>query len=119
MDAHAPMANLALALMAAWNARDAQAFADLFTDDAEYVGGDGVLYRGRAAIRALLLRPEPLPRVALDGAPSTRIYGEVGRLVFRWAAQAEEGGRHGIVSCVLVNASGAWKIDALQNTDTP
>ena len=38
-------------LLASWNARDAQAYASLFTTDATLVGFDGTMVEGRDAIR--------------------------------------------------------------------
>ena len=43
-------------LIAAWNVRDAEAFASLFTLDGETIGFDGSELSGQAAIRAELSR---------------------------------------------------------------
>jgi uncharacterized protein (TIGR02246 family) len=55
-------------LIDAWNRRDAEAFANLFTLDGETIGFDGSELAGQAAIRA------ELSRVFADHTPNKYIY---------------------------------------------
>jgi uncharacterized protein (TIGR02246 family) len=51
MDAAAAFAEIVIALTAAWNRHDMEAFAALFHEDATFVNIRGTLWKGRDAIR--------------------------------------------------------------------
>jgi len=106
--------DIVASLLMAWNGGDASQFAVLFTEDAEYVAGNGTLSRGRGAI-AELLQSGRGERVTLEQRPSVRAYDGAASVLFRW--RSEDSGRHGIVSLVAVNRGSGWLIDRLQNTD--
>ena len=106
--------DLVASLLAAWNEGDAPRFAALFSEDAEYVAGNGLLTQGREAIAKLLPSDERV-RVTIAKRPSVRAYDGVASVLFHW--QSEDSARHGIVSLVAVQRGSGWLIDRLQNTD--
>lgn len=122
-----PQATLAR-IGAAWNAGDAAAYAAEFTPDATYVAFNGEVMRGRAAIedthRWLFEGPLRESRMVTSGpAPEPDI-----RYVRPDVAVAVSGGavqlvgaeltadRASVVSFVLVEDGGTWRIAAFQNT---
>ena len=111
-----PVAAAVFALVAAWNARDAEAFGALFTEQADYVSSGGTWHRGRGAIEGLLRQDAAAPPVSVQGSVGTRRHGDVGRAVFHWTAGEAPNGRRGVIGCVVVRQAGVWKVDALHNT---
>jgi uncharacterized protein (TIGR02246 family) len=105
-------------LLEAWSRRDAGAFAGMFTEDADYVTGDGQWLKGRPAIRGLVESPGPMARVAVLGPASIRAWDGGASVVFRWAASTSALIRAvGVASCVLERTPDGWRVQRLQNTD--
>lgn len=118
MSAEAEVETILERLVGAWNSRDASGFAGLFTEDADYVTGDGVWIRGQPAIERLVTDAEPGARVTIETKASIRTAGEVATVVFRWSAPGPGGGlSRGVTTCVVTRRHGRWLIDRLHNTD--
>lgn len=111
-------------LLASWNARDAGAYAALFTPDGNIVGFDGSQVDGPAVIAAHLgqiFADHPTPsyvakvrevrRLSLDVALLRAVAGLVPR------GQADlNPATNAIQSLVAVRHDGAWRIALFQNT---
>jgi len=111
-----------------WNAHDMKAFAQLYTDDAEFVNVYGMWWTGRERIEseheathATVFRKSHL------SAKETRVKflrPDVASLHMRWdltglalpSGQALPD-RKGVLVYILVKDSGAWRIAVGQNTD--
>lgn len=118
-------------LAEAWNVGDADAYGAEFTQDATYVVFNGELLRGRSAIadvhRFLFEGPLRGSRMAAPQQEATTLRflrPELAHLVTTGAVlpdgQAEvTADRRSIVSYVLVDEDGAWKVAAFQNTRAP
>jgi uncharacterized protein (TIGR02246 family) len=118
MEPREAVTNLVRDLIGAWNRADASAFANFFTDDADYVTGAGICLHGREAIAELLSTANSPPRVRVEGEVSVRDYGVVGSVMFRWVTEAEtEPHRRGVITCLVVRSDAGWLIDRLHNTD--
>lgn len=112
----------------AWNAGDAAAYAAEFTPDATYVAFNGQVMCGRTAIedvhRWLFDGPLKESRMAMSGPaaePDIRfVRPDVAIAVTGGAVQLEGAeltpDRESVVSFVLVEDRGTWKIAAFQNT---
>jgi uncharacterized protein (TIGR02246 family) len=101
-------------LVHAWNQRDATQFANLFSEDAHYIDGNGRWLKGRRAIADLCVgADEP---VSVVEEPSIRVYGDVAIATFRWTSVADKS-IGGIITCVVVKNRTNWTIVCLQNTD--
>jgi len=108
---------LARLLIESWNRGDAQAFAGLFTPEAEYATGTSERVRGRQAI-AGLVQQASRPQVCLVGDPDVGCDSSNGQLSFAWSAVAELGAtRHGRISCACIRQGSRWLIEALQNVE--
>lgn len=117
-------------LAATWNAGDATAYADLFTDEATYVTFDGRLLHGRAAIDhvhrglfagplrdsllAMEVRDETPPPVSVVGDDLIVLVTD-GGVSFRGAAPRDRG-RDSVQTLVLVRDAERWRVAAFQNT---
>jgi uncharacterized protein (TIGR02246 family) len=101
-------------LVEAWNRRDSTRFANLFSADAHYIGGDGRWLKGRRAIADLCLGTGET--VSVVDEPSIRVYGDVVITTFHWTSVADKS-TGGIITCVVIKNSTGWSIVALQNTD--
>jgi uncharacterized protein (TIGR02246 family) len=111
-------------LVDAWNAGDADAYGELFTEDADYVTFFGVTMPGRATIteghRALF--EGPLKGSKLDGRgvpPKVRfLRPDVAIVVANGGSSVGdvEGPRDSTLTYVLVEESGGWRIASFQNT---
>ncbi|WP_433197786.1 SgcJ/EcaC family oxidoreductase [Nocardia sp. CA-107356] len=111
---------------AAWAAGDAEAYATVFTPDADYVTWIGTHFKGRAAIRDSHL---PLFAKYLKG---THLEGEITQLRFLTPDVAVVHGRGWLLkhrqrrtrramkvqTTVFVRQYGEWLIAAFQNTKT-
>lgn len=110
------------ALVDAWNAGDATAYADLFTEDADYITFFGVNTPGRAAIEAghRALFEGPLKGSRLTGAggpPKVRfLRPDVAVAVAEGGSAVDDVERASTVSYVLVQEAGRWRIASFQNT---
>jgi uncharacterized protein (TIGR02246 family) len=118
-------------LSAAWNAGDATAYAAEFTPDATYVVFDGTVLRGRGEIEDShrWLFDGPLRGSTMgfaigedDGPPVRVVAPGVAHLVLAGGGVRPEGveivpaDRRSVVSLVLVEDGGAWRVAAFQNT---
>lgn len=109
---------LVAGMVAAWNSGDPRRFAELFTEEADYVTSRGAWVRGRGGIEVLRASSGAL-HVVLEEPPSVRMCGDAAIAHVRWAI--EESGavrRRGLMSCVAVRRDGGWLFDLLHNTDT-
>jgi hypothetical protein len=104
------VAEVIQSLIDAWNRRDAMAFKNLFSKDANYITGDGRWLKGHRPIADLC--SERSESVSLVDEPSITLYGDVAIATFRWSIENKPVG--GIITLV-VNRD--WKIETLQNTD--
>jgi uncharacterized protein (TIGR02246 family) len=103
-------------LVGAWNCIDAPAFGELFTEDAEYIGTDGVPHRGRSAIEALVPQPKHHIRVRIEEIVSIHLDADRAEAQFRWLAESGEPARRGLIHCLLVQQVSGWRIQVLRNT---
>jgi uncharacterized protein (TIGR02246 family) len=113
-------------LAEAWNDGDATAYAQWFTDDADYVTFFGMNMPGRASIesahRALFEGPlKGSKLVDGGGEPKVRfIRPDVAIVVAgggsSLAGGAPEPGRESTLTYVLVNESDGWRVASFQNT---
>ncbi len=112
----------------AWNRHDMNAFAELFTEDAEFVNVVGLWWKGRSEIKAAhefthqtmfknssLSMQEIATRFPAPGFAIARC---------RWTLEGHvspDGDalplRNGILVNILEDVSGAWRIIDSQNTD--
>ena len=67
------VAQVIQSLVDAWNRRDATEFANLFSEDAHYIDGDGRWLKGRRDCRPL--RRSRRARLGCRGAVGTRLRG--------------------------------------------
>lgn len=131
MSHEAPVLKTLARLAEAWNTGDAEAYGAEFTDDATYVVFNGELLHGRSAIadthRFLFEGPLRGSRMVApaDAATTLRfLRPDLAHLVTVGAVlpagQAEvTADRRSIVSYVLIDEHGAWKVAAFQNTRAP
>jgi len=108
-----------LRLVEAWNSRNELAFGALFTEEARYIGTDGILRQGRARIGDMLREQGPRSRVSIERPISVDVLGSRASAKFRWTSVPKEQGRAGVINCVLVMESDCWRIDELVNGATP
>jgi uncharacterized protein (TIGR02246 family) len=111
-------------LLAAWNARDAAAFADQFTGSGSSVGFDGSQMDGRDAIRSELARifADHTPATYVASVREVRALGRGVALLRAVAGMVPPGGqaikpeRNAIQSLVAVHHDGPPRIALFQNT---
>lgn len=111
-------------LLAAWNARDAAAFAALFAEDGESVGFDGSQMAGRADIAATLGQifadhPTAAYVATVRGvrfpAPDVAILRAVSGLVPPGKADLSPA-TNAVQTLVAAHSAGGWGIALFQNT---
>lgn len=115
------------AFAAAWMARDGDALAALFADDADFVNVVGIWWQDRAAIakaHSYALRSFFGETKLTPGTVKIRRLGDVAvvharvRLTGQRAPDGSEAGaRTAILSFVLVRRDGGWEAVSAQNTD--
>lgn len=116
--------DLLQALMDRWAAGDAEAYADLFTEDADYVAFDGVNQKGRDAIVA---GHQPLFTRWLKGsrligdvtsirflAPDVALMHATGNTIMAGKSRPAPG-RESIQTLVAVKRDGVWRFTAFHN----
>lgn len=112
----------------AWNQHDMEAFAGLFTEDADFVNIEGTRWRGRTAIKEAhaFVHASIFKQSHLDIVDVTiRQLGPdviVARATWHLEGQTTMKGaavpaRSGILTTVLTRSGSGWKIDTAQNTD--
>ncbi|BCJ28601.1 SgcJ/EcaC family oxidoreductase [Actinocatenispora sera] len=112
----------------AWAAGDPDAYAALFTDDADYTAFDGTRMTGRRAIadghRALfagIMRNSrmtmPTPDIRLV-APDVAVACALGGIIMSWQRRRTRPSakRLSSVTYVLVRHDDTWQVTAFQNT---
>jgi uncharacterized protein (TIGR02246 family) len=112
-------------LVDCWAAGDAQAYAALFTDEADYVAFDGVNQKGRAAI---LTSHQPLFERWLKGsrltgqitnirflAPDVALVHATGNTILA-GKSAPEPARESIQTLIALKEEGEWRFTAFHNT---
>lgn len=112
----------------AWNAADADALADLFADDAEFVNVVGLWWHDKTNIRAAhafgfakifpesTMKMQP-PRVRLIGSDAAVVQSKWD-LTGQVSPTGEPAGdRQGVFTFVLERRSSGWITVAAQNTD--
>ncbi|MGH3319354.1 MAG: SgcJ/EcaC family oxidoreductase [Streptosporangiaceae bacterium] len=120
-----PIHDLLRRLTDAWNAGDAKAYADLFTDDADYITFFGLNMPGRQAIeeghRALFEGPLAGSRLTGIDRPKIRFLRPDVAVVVAGGGSSVSGdqpeaGRESTVTFVAVRDEGTWRFAAFQNT---
>jgi uncharacterized protein (TIGR02246 family) len=119
---------VAAALVDDWNRHDMKRFAELFTEDAQFVNVIGLWWSGRAeiqkqheALHATRMRNSHL--VATETAVHL-LRPDVAVLHIRWQLTGDTGidgvtlpMRRGVMSLVTVRTGSEWQIASAQNTD--
>jgi uncharacterized protein (TIGR02246 family) len=106
-------------LVAAWNRRDAHAFASAFTPDATYVTGGGHRVRGRAPIAALVSGDRGASRIEVVDEPLTEVGRTTATVRFGWSTAGDAGVvRRGTITCTLARRDVGWLIESLHNEET-
>ncbi|QRP48371.1 SgcJ/EcaC family oxidoreductase [Amycolatopsis sp. FDAARGOS 1241] len=110
----------------AWNSGDAAAYAEVFTEDADYVTFFGLNLPGRERIesshRALFEGPLRGSKLGGFGEASVRFPREDVAIVVSGGGSALDGGdavaqgRGSTVTFVLVRETAGWRITSFQNT---
>jgi uncharacterized protein (TIGR02246 family) len=109
------------ALTAAWNEGDAAGYADLFTEDADYITFFGANMAGRPAIeaghRALFDGPLKGSRLGLGGAAPRIRYLRPDVAVVVVQGSAPGGGpQQSVITLTAVRDAGRWRFASFQNT---
>jgi uncharacterized protein (TIGR02246 family) len=113
---------------AAWNQHDMAAFADLFSEQADFVNVRGSHWKSRAEIECEL---STLHRVQFKDAVQTTcsfhiqgLQAGVALVHFEWGMQGDRDPdgtprqpRHGIYTWVMASEDGEWRIRASHNTN--
>ncbi len=127
-DAIAEVTNVVQAFAACWNRHDMDAFAQLFSEDAEFVNVVGLWWKGRAEIKAAhefthqsifknsrLNIAEVSTRFPVPGIAIARCRWKLEGHVTPAGAPLPE--RNGVLLNVLRQEGGRWSIIDAQNTD--
>lgn len=111
----------------AWKARDARAYADQFTADAEHINAYGMWWRGRGeieqAIRVALERVYPDNPISVDEITVRMVARRVAVVQYRWQLLPytdPDGTKydkpHGRVTQVVAQRQEGWRITNFQST---
>jgi uncharacterized protein (TIGR02246 family) len=120
---------VALGLQEAWNHHDMKAWANLFTEDADFVNVAGWWWKGRTEIEkkhteihAYVFRDSTL---TIDEVHTRFLTPEIAIVHISWALTGNRNPdgsdgqpRKGIFTQVLQKRNGKWLIAAAQNTDS-
>jgi uncharacterized protein (TIGR02246 family) len=120
----AEIKDLLARLTETWNAGDAKAYAELFTEDADYITFFGLHLQGREAIeethRHLFQTPIKLTGGGGGGEPIVKRLGEGVALVISGGGSTVEGrpdpSRDSIVTFTAVSTPNGWRFASFQNT---
>lgn len=118
------------ALVSAWNAHDAGAFAAVFAADADFTNVFGMRAHGRAAIEAF---HQPIfatmfkdSRLTAGPPRVRRVRSDVAAVDLPWemtGARDPTGGewqrRRGLINMLIVRGPDGWAIAVLHNTEFP
>ncbi|RFC64725.1 SgcJ/EcaC family oxidoreductase [Mesorhizobium denitrificans] len=118
------------AFVAAWNTHDAEAFAAIFADDADFTNVFGMKARGRASIEQFhrpifetMFKDSHLEVMDTQVRP---IRPDVIALDMHWSmlrARDPVGNewpkRHGLISVVVAREQDAWTVVVMHNMDLP
>ncbi|TDC03684.1 SgcJ/EcaC family oxidoreductase [Nonomuraea longispora] len=121
-DATGAVRQLLQRLSDAWNAGDAAGYADLFTEDADYITFFGLRMRGRTAIeeghRELFRMPITLEPLA--GTADVKPLAEGAVLVIAGGSSTVDGqvdpNRDSVISLTAVDTPEGWRFASFQNT---
>lgn len=113
------------AYVAAWNAHDMKAFANLFSEDADYVNAYGDWWRGREALHAKNSEAHgsyyARTRMRTEAPVMRAIADKMVLLQARWIlhgdTRAKRDERHGFVTLVMTKDEDRWRIRLAQNTE--
>jgi uncharacterized protein (TIGR02246 family) len=114
----------------AWNAHDADALGELFSDEADFVNAEGQWSQGRPWIRAQLERAHATrfkgTTLVETNTRLRMVRDTVAVLHFQWELQGEVDAagkpgpvRHGIMQIVAVQEVKGWRILSAQDTKVP
>lgn len=117
-----PIERLLQRLTETWNAGDAAAYADLFTEDADYITFFGLRMRGRTEIeeghRELFRMPIKLEPAGAGAEIKTLTDGAA--LIIAGGASTVDGqpdpSRNSIVTLTAVAGADGWRFASFQNT---
>jgi len=118
------------ALVAAWNAHDARAYALPFAPEAEFTNVFGLVQKGRAAIEAahaaIFNTMFKDSRLALTETRIRFIRPDIAAIDVRWTmtgARDPTGkpwpARHGLLNQIATREHGVWSIAVSHNMDLP
>ncbi|NDZ80037.1 SgcJ/EcaC family oxidoreductase [Streptomyces sp. SID10853] len=116
-----PVDELLDALVTAWNAGDAAAYADLFVEDADYITLFGQNMAGRTTIeaghRALFEGPLKGSRLASGGTERRIRFLRPDVAVIVTGGDAPgDGTRQSVITLTAVQNDGRWRFASFQNT---
>lgn len=111
----------------AWRARDAEAYAAQFTDDAEHINAYGMWWRGRReiaeAMKFVLDRIYPGNPITSDQVSVLPLTKEIAIVQYRWHLNSyadPDGTKHvnpqGRITQVVVKRPEGWRIRTFQST---
>jgi len=107
-------------LVAAWNHRDTDGFVLLFAEDASYITGTGVHWKGREAIRRGMASTIPGAsggqQVTISEVGVKILGADAAVALVRWRMDAED--RAGLFTLVATATPEGWRIVVLHNTDS-
>jgi uncharacterized protein (TIGR02246 family) len=123
--ARAEALELTAQLSSAWNRGDADAYAQWFTEDSQYIAFDGTRHDGRAANKAIhaalfqsVLRGSRLQFTRVDGVelgPDLRILYTEGAVLLSFQREIAAS-RKSIQTFVLVRRPEGWRVASFHNT---
>lgn len=116
------------ALVDAWNAHDAKAFAAVFSPEAEFTNVFGMKADGRDAVErfhapifATMFRHS---RLQSNAVASRQLRPDVATVDVRWSMSGardplgnEWPDRHGLISLVVAEREGEWLIETMHNME--
>lgn len=109
-------------LTATWNDGDAAGYADLFTEDADYITFFGLRLRGRAAIEEghRELFKLPIKLAPADDSADLKPLGDGAVLIIAGGSSTVDGeadpSRDSIVTLTAVDTADGWRFASFQNT---
>jgi uncharacterized protein (TIGR02246 family) len=120
--------DLARAFSEIWNGHDMDAFANLFTDDAQMVNVVGMWWHGRNEIgqvhKTLHSGPFSDSRLSIQAPAVQHLSSDIAAVHVPWRLSGQrnpdgtpDGDRDGILLLVAKRDGGDWRIAVAQNTD--